>query len=559
MDLIIGWLQSGLSVVVPFVILLGLLIFVHEMGHFLVAKYYKVRVEVFSLGFGKKIFQFKRGETVYCLSLIPLGGYVKMYGDDPTAELSDEEKKGAFLYKPVGQRIAIVLAGPLMNFFFAILIFAVIAFSGVRHISPQLGDVLPTSKAFEVGFRSGDQILSINDQKMTTWKQVRSFVQSHAGKELVFKLDRSGENLKVSATPVLVENPNLLSSQSHVGQIEGMGADSRSSVAAVKSHSSLAGVAGLRTGDLITEINGKPVKYWRNLRQRINQASFPISLKFERLDFEKEKTESMSAVLSQKPSFDSGHQDVFSQLGFDQPELYLQKVLKGSPAQQAGLKAGDRLLSIDGRKLSKWSDVIDLISAFKGEDKGIDIQVLRQGVKFNFNIQPKVTRQMNRQGLEEDRYTVGIMPSILSSIPSTLMVREKNPVKALWKGVERTWEVTVMTALSFVRLFQAKISPKNIGGVLSIGQVASETFKIGWSQFLQMMAVISVNLFIINLLPVPVLDGGYLLFFSIEAIRGGPISLKKMIVAQQFGVIILMGLMAFALFNDFSRIFNFNW
>src|SRR5688572_19351866 len=141
MEFLTHYLHQGASFIVPLIILLGLLIFVHELGHFLVAKYYGVRVEVFSLGFGKKIFSHKRGDTEYCISLIPFGGYVKMFGDDPTAEVPAEEKKFAFNHKPVGQRIAVVLAGPLMNFFFAILLFMMITLIGEETIQPVIGDI----------------------------------------------------------------------------------------------------------------------------------------------------------------------------------------------------------------------------------------------------------------------------------------------------------------------------------------------------------------------------------------------------------------------------------
>ncbi|MCB0363080.1 MAG: site-2 protease family protein, partial [Bdellovibrionales bacterium] len=141
MDIILNWLHSGLSAIGPFLILLGLLIFVHELGHFLVAKWCGVKVEVFSLGFGKKILKYRRGETTYCISMIPLGGYVKMYGDDPTAEIPPEEKARAFLYKPVAQRIAIVLAGPLMNFFFAIPLFMAVGLNGEQVPGPIAGDI----------------------------------------------------------------------------------------------------------------------------------------------------------------------------------------------------------------------------------------------------------------------------------------------------------------------------------------------------------------------------------------------------------------------------------
>jgi regulator of sigma E protease len=161
METIFGFLGTGASAILPFIVLLGLLIFVHEMGHFLVAKFFGVRVEVFSLGFGKKILKYKKGDTTYCLSLIPLGGYVKMFGDDPNAPIAPEEQKYSFTHKPVSQRIGVVIAGPLMNFFFAILVLFVVALIGQNGRAPIIGDVIPGTSAYESGFRSGDQILSV--------------------------------------------------------------------------------------------------------------------------------------------------------------------------------------------------------------------------------------------------------------------------------------------------------------------------------------------------------------------------------------------------------------
>lgn len=573
------WLQSGLSAIVPFVILLGLLIFVHEMGHFLVAKFYKVRVEVFSLGFGKKIFQFKRGDTIYCLSLIPLGGYVKMFGDDPTVTVNEEDRATAFLHKPVGQRIAIVLAGPLMNFFFAILIFALIAFSGETRLAPQIGDVDKNSQAYSAGFRSGDKISSIDGKKITTWQQAIGVIQKNHEKSLLFEVKRKKDPLsssepdresdfrllEVQATPVLGDNPNILSPESQVGQIDGLTIRSRSSVVAVRSKESAAFLAGIRTGDLIKKVGDIKVQHWRELVAVFEKASFPLMVQIERQDEGAKNSKDpkpLTFTLQTNPlgsSLEEHARSVFTSLGFDNPELYLQKIMEDSPAKDAGIKKGDLVASINGKKINQWTDVVKFVSSFKEDQKPIKIGVKRDEEPLSFVIIPEKTRQVNRQGLEESRYTIGIMPIIFSALPSTLKVRETNPVKALWRGTTRTWSLTVMTVVSLVKLFQAEISPKNIGGVISIGQVAQKTFKIGWVQFLQMMAIISINLFIINLLPVPILDGGHLLFFTIEAIRGAPLSLKKMEMAQQLGLIVLVSLMAFALFNDFSRLFNFNW
>ncbi|OFZ19377.1 MAG: RIP metalloprotease RseP [Bdellovibrionales bacterium RBG_16_40_8] len=174
----------------PFFLLLGLLIFIHELGHFLVAIYFGVRVETFSLGFGKKIFSRKLGDTTYCISLIPLGGYVKMYGDDPSADIPEAQKKYSFLHKPVWPRIAIVLAGPLMNLFFAIFIFAAINMIGEDMSSSQLGDVEISSAAYASGFRSGDKILKINEAPVHLWQDVKLKVEDNSGNSLKFEVLR---------------------------------------------------------------------------------------------------------------------------------------------------------------------------------------------------------------------------------------------------------------------------------------------------------------------------------------------------------------------------------
>jgi regulator of sigma E protease len=233
--------------------------------------------------------------------------------------------------------------------------------------------------------------------------------------------------------------------------------------------------------------------------------------------------------------------------------LYLAKILDASPAQAAGMKAGDKVISVNGTAPQKWEDILEAVKSYQGE-KPLPFEVERGNTVSKIEITPRMTSQMTSQGGEEKRFTVGIVPWALPAPPEMTLIKAQNGGAAFLRGIEKTNEITKMTVLSFVRLLQAKISPKNIGGVISIGQAASETFKLGMSQFLQMMAVISVNLFILNLLPVPVLDGGHLIFYLIEAVKGAPVSMRKMEIAQQIGLVVLMSLMVFALFNDFSRI-----
>ncbi|WP_413559098.1 RIP metalloprotease RseP [Bdellovibrio sp. HCB209] len=555
MEILLNVLHSGLSAIIPFVVLLGILIFVHELGHFLVARWCGVRVEVFSLGFGKKILKYKKGDTTYALSIIPLGGYVKMFGEQPGVELSEEDKKVAFTHKTVWQRIAVVLAGPLMNFFFAIVIFMAVAMIGEDAKMPVLGDINQKTAAYEAGFRSGDTIVSINDTPISTWEEIQKTLslkeQQDLHLDVVVKHEGAQETSKIAVNAKAEANPNILSSYSFMANVDGLTPMSSGTTVGVIGNSPLYAL-GLRTGDSITAINGQKVAYWRDLDATLVKQNPKDTLTIEVLGkregdkVDKPITVTMAALESMK-TFS------LSALGLESSELYLSKVMDNSPAKAAGLKEGDRLVSINSVTLAKWDDVIANIKSFDGKNP-VDIKVLREGQTVDLKITPKMTTQMTAMGSEEKRYTIGIAPVVNIAMPETLVVRTLNPVAAVARGAEKTWDVTVMTVMSFVRLFQAKISPKNIGGVISIGQAASETYKIGITQFLQMMAIISVNLFILNLLPVPVLDGGHLVFYTIEVIKGAPLSLRKMEIAQQVGMALLMSLMIFALFNDFTRI-----
>ena len=544
-------LHSGYNTIVPFIVLLGILVFVHELGHFLVAKWCGVRVEVFSLGFGKKILQYKRGDTIYCISLIPLGGYVKMFGDEIGAQLPAAERKVSFSHKSVWQRIAIVLAGPLMNFFFAILIFSVIAALGEDFRKPVIGDLSTTSEAYKLGFRPGDEVLRVNTSAVKTWDEFQSALNESANRKTRVEVRRSTSDQlhNLETVPLLKANPNLLSTDSNIGDIPGITSISRSSVVGVRGQS-IAQKWGLQTGDRILSVGQRSIQLFREIENALVQLQgTEVIIQVERSNLEdtKEKVP-LTVRLPQVSSLRS--------LGIESPELFLAQVVTGSPAQIGGLQKNDRILKVGSVEPVVWEDILGVVKSYNGEGP-LEFTVERGAEKLNFSLTPTMTRHMTAQGAEEKRFTVGIVPRIEFAQPDWVKVKTSGLGPALHRGWDRTLEISAMTVMGFLRLVQNKISPKNIGGVISIGQAASETFKIGLSQFLQMMAIISVNLFILNLLPIPVLDGGHLLFYTIEALRGAPVSMRKMEVAQQVGLVVLMSLMVFALFNDFSRIFGF--
>ncbi len=552
MDTILNLAQNLWNTVIPFIVLLGVLIFVHELGHFLVARLCGVRVEVFSLGFGKKLLQYRRGDTNYCLSLIPLGGYVKMFGEQPGSEIAPELRKVSFTHKHVLKRIAIVLAGPLMNFVFAVFIFALVAGMGEEKKPAVVGDLTVESEAFQAGFRPGDKILSAGGKSLVTWEDLQGVLNENIGREIAFEVQGSNsqESKSILADVTASENPNPLAPSRIVGAIAGLQAVSRGTHVAILNNSVLASL-NIKTGDQIKAINDKPVKFWREVETALRQTQpgQEMSFTFARTAEKSQGGEEFTVNLK-SPQANEGLHSV----GIEPTDLYLAEVIKNSPAQNAGLQKGDRLVQIGSTKLENWEDVINTIKAYDETSGPMEVVVFRNGQVLNYKIHPQMTSHMDHLGKEVKRFTIGIAPLISLATEDSLTVKAAGPVAAIARGYEKSYDFTVMTLLSFVRLIQGEISPKNVGGVISIGAAASESFKAGLNYFLQMMGIISISLFVLNLLPIPVLDGGHLVFYTVELVKGSPVSLKKMEMAQQVGIVLLMSLMLFALYNDFTRL-----
>lgn len=569
MTSILEFINTTASYIGPFFVLLGLLIFVHELGHFLVAKYFGIKVEVFSLGFGKKIFQYQKGDTNYCVSLIPLGGYVKMYGDDPSAEIPENEKHLAFLYKPVGARIAVVLAGPLMNLFFAAFIFSVVGMLGEKMPAPIVGDIAKESKAYSWGFRSGMQIKSVKNQNIQDWDSLEQIIKENPNRELNFKIvDNLGLENELNARTSLGTNDNLLSTERQVGEIEGLTPISEGPVVGISLLDSPAAQAKMTNIESITKINGKEIKYFRELESELVhiQEQLPmaadkiLTLETTSLMKEDQGTEKPRLIKVDLTEVNiSPNTSLFQALGFEKSELFLYQIKKDSPAMKSGLEIGDKLLKVNDKPISKWDIIVQEVKNYDGSGEPLSLEILRQGEVKTLAVVPQMTELVKSSGAEESRFTIGIVPAVLSTLADPVLIRYSNPVSALKRGITQSWKWTKMIAISFVRMLQNEVSAKNIGGVITIGKYAGQSYQVGLSPFLKLMAIISINLFLINLLPVPILDGGHLLFFTIEAIRGAPLSMKKMEIAQQVGLIILMSLMVFALFNDISNILNPQW
>ena len=553
MEIILGLFNFMWFKVVPFILLLGILVFVHELGHFLVARLNGVKVEVFSLGFGKKLFQFKRGDTVYALSLIPLGGYVKMFGEQPGDSISDELKAVSFTHKHVLRRISIVLAGPLMNLFFAVFIFGVVATIGEDKRPAVIGDVSTISKAYEDGFRPGDRILRVSGVPVKTWDDLQVQLNQKVGQNIDIEVKTVDETTRIlNSLVTTTENPNPLAPSKTAGAIEGLDFVSKASYVAIQP-GSLFDSVGLKTGDRITKFNGQDVRFWRDLEKIFSTlpAGEQASIDVERTSAESEKPETLSV------NFVTPSVSELASVGIESPDLYLAHVFPKSPAQLAGLAVGDKLMEINGQKLTSWEQVLEKIKSYEESSGAIKLSIARGTEIKKFEILPKMTSHMTATGKEDKRFTIGISPLLSMTAEKSIVVKSASLGESVSKGFEKSYDYTVMTLLSFVRLIKGDISPKNVGGVISIGTAASESFKAGIHYFLQMMGIISISLFVLNLLPIPVLDGGHLVFYTVELIKGSPLSLRKMELAQQVGLMLLMSLMLFALYNDFSRLFGF--
>lgn len=343
------------------ILLFGFLIFIHELGHFLVAKAIGVRVLKFSIGFGPKLMGKKLGDTEYLLSAIPLGGYVKMYGEDINDEIVEKEK--SFKHQPAYKKIAIVLAGPVFNIIGAVFLFWIVYIHGIPVLKPVIGEVLPSSVAEKAGLKAGDTILEIEGKKIANWFEMAELIQKNPGKNLSFTVERDNQIFSVTLTPQVKEAKNIFGERITIGQI---------------------------------------------------------------------------------------------------------------------------------------------------------------------GIKPK-----------EDYF-----------------IQKYNPLESLNKSVQKCYEVVALTYLTIVKIFQRVVSTEVIGGPILIFQVAEKTAQQGIINFLSFAAIISINLGVLNLLPIPVLDGGHILFFVIEAIRKKPLSERFIQVSQKVGVALLVALMILAFYNDILRIIN---
>lgn len=452
-------MNMALMSILALIVTLGVLIAFHEFGHFWVARRLDVKVLRFSIGFGKPLW-LRRGRvdgTEYAIAAVPLGGYVRML-DEHEGTVPAAEQHRAFNRKPAPVRIAVVAAGPLFNFLFAILAFSALYMVGVTAIKPLMDAPQPNSVAARAGFRANDLILSVDG----------------------------------SATPTL-----------------------ESTVLALLERGMDHGVIRVR----VRTADGA---------ERVRE----LNLRGTRL------------------SSDNGR--ILQELGLRpwQPVLppVIERVLPDGAAAAAGLKAGDRIVAVAGQPVTRWRQWAAYVRHHPGQT--ITVKIARGKQTLSLQLTPAAVA--TSQGRIGRVGAVARVPADLKD-PSRFVLRY-NPIEAVYRGALKTWDMSVFTLQMLGRMVLGQASLKNISGPITIAEYAGQTAAIGWEPFLSFMALVSISLGVLNLLPIPVLDGGHLLYYLIELVRGRPLSEMAQAIGQRIGLAVIVMLMGLALFNDFARL-----
>ena len=434
-----------------FLVGLAALIFVHELGHFLAARKYGVIVEKFSIGFGKKLFGTTSQGTEFIIAAIPLGGYVKMKGEELGEETNEE---GSFSAAPPHHRLLIAFAGPLFNFLFALAIYVFVYMAGVETIGPVIGTVRINSPALEAGLQIGDKIIAVNNKPIRFWSELQKRVYDSPGEKLYFQIERLTKGIiNLEITPNREEIKNLFGETEQVGLI---------------------GITPL----------ANTIRY----------------------------------------------------------------IKKESAAEKAGLQLDDRIIAVGNTSIFGWSDLRPAAINKPGESLIFKIQRADTEILIPLIPTPKIIKDKNGKDLEIGEIGIGM---------SGHMILEKyGLIGSITRAMKETWEMTSLIAISVQKMLFGSIPADQIGGPILIFQIYGEQAEQGFNEFIRLTALLSINLGLINLLPIPILDGGHILFFLIEIIKGRPVSEKNRELAQQVGLFMLISLMVFAFYNDILRVIN---
>ena len=593
-------LQSIFSnTIIAFIILIGVVVFVHELGHFLAGKAFGIGVEEFSIGFGPKAFSIRKGNTDYRINWLPLGGYVRFYGSDLEETVPLEKREKSILHAKVHKRVIVSFAGPLANFILSFFVMTILSVYGLPN-QPAIVSVIPNSVAEKSGIKSGDKILSIDDVKIKGWSDLSSKINKSPDKNLTLLVQSNGSNKIIHVTPTKEEVETPLGNTQTSGRIGVSGFFNSSHV--FVSHNSFLQTIGIQTGDKITSINGKKVdflyqvtNYLEDLTQAKSDFLLATNIKNGKLNSKEinitieknDKTQKKIIIPFSNDNLKSWANHFLIEnsankiewnkelLSSDQTISTFQNLVRDDkllPAQEAwkscGLKEGDTLYSIKdvGPILSilqfySWIDSTQKSftnNIKKIEKTNVNMQVISaNGILKNLDCRIPLRNgfdHLNREQVFLD-FPLQFVSQNIAMPPE--VVKASSFADALNKGFSSLVNQVYLTYNAIKMLFTGSIPLSNLGGPIAIASVAGEAAKGGILIFLMTMAFISTNVGMMNLLPLPALDGGTLLLQAVEAAYGKALPKAVQITVQRVGIFILLGLFVIVFYNDILRLVRF--
>jgi regulator of sigma E protease len=547
---------SLLGTAAAVLVLLGVLILVHELGHFVFAKLFKVKVLRFSLGFGPRLIGFTWGETEYRLSALPLGGYVRLLGEDPAEPIPPIDRSRALAAKPLWQRYTVVVAGPVFNLLLPLFIYFV-HYAGQRTmLPPTIGTVLPDLPAATAGLLPGDKVESVDGRRVRYWEELEHKISTSAGKTLRFAIRRGPDAEERDVTPIEIERTGPLSRKERVGWI-GVSPRFHLPEIGVLDPSSPAAQAGLKTFDFITAVNGVPVGTWTEFARAIERAgASPLRLTYVRGGYSAvpfahiEIEEPGSAVVIPVAVFDGAGRRRY-ETGLLSAAMFVFSVEPGSPADRIGLRRGDQIVSLDGAPLAHWEVLRERLATQPDKDFRLG-WISPAGIQHEGTFRQEVRSQLDVNRQEEKRLVFGALNRLAwkTDVPVPITNR-------FWYAVghafSHTGEIIATMVYGFGEIIRGRVPLTTLGGPIMIGYAAGVAAEQGLDQYLWLMAVISVNLGLLNFLPVPILDGGLLMFFTLELFKRRPPSPRARQIATKVGLVIVVLLTILALRNDVVR------
>ncbi len=578
--------------IVHFLLLLAPLIFFHELGHFLLARWMGVRVLSFSIGFGPVVWAWQRGHTEYAIRALPLGGFVRMYGDDPSVAAESDEplEPDSFAAKAIWRRTLIIAAGPVANLVLpvVILFFGSLIADG-EVVGNRIGSVDPAGPAATAGLRTGDRIVEIDGVSIANFADLQREISSRPGVRTPIVFERLGEPKTTVLQPEPYRDVRLpeLGLIATVGRIQ-VRSHAQSALVSVQPDSP-AWRAGLRSGWLVKGVDGKPVRRFYEFETAVLDRAGKAGTTLEVTPLRSRPPMKRKEL---EKTADDTHEErprtiqlavpagaTFAALGLSPAETVVGYVEAGTPADEgAGLRAGDEVLSIDGKAVTSFFGVVQILrrrfddARINPANRGLDgeelLAVLKSAVARPHTIRFRrvdptaaagfVVKQVNvkvRAKLDRnERPALSFGAGPLQRYEDAEMVTNHKRLSYAW---DKTWRemgrAVKVTLLTVAGLFKGDVPMREVGGFIFMAQLAAKTADLGWGYFFHLMVWISVNLAILNLLPIPLVDGGHLLFLAIEAIKRKPVSLRTRMIASYIGMTFIGLLFVVVMKNDIQR------